>query len=62
MKDWKIFRNKRQWTNLGPRRPISTRNKFIDFLHAKNMSAVESHRELCAVYGQIVMSEGSVKQ
>jgi hypothetical protein len=29
----------------------------IRSLHAKIMSAVESHRELCAVYGQNVMSE-----
>jgi hypothetical protein len=29
----------------------------ISFLHAKNMSDVEIHRELCAVYGQNVMSE-----
>jgi hypothetical protein len=26
-------------------------------LHAKNMSAVKIHPELCAVYGQNVMSE-----
>jgi hypothetical protein len=25
----------------------------IRFLHAKNMSAAESHHELCAVYGQM---------
>jgi hypothetical protein len=31
------------------------------FLHAKNMNAEEIHRELCAaVYGQNVMSEGTV--
>jgi hypothetical protein len=34
----------------------------IRFLHAKNMSAVEVHRELCAVYGQNVTSEGTVRQ
>jgi transposase len=34
----------------------------IRFLHAKNMSAVEIYRELCAVYGQNVMSEGTVRQ
>jgi hypothetical protein len=34
---------------------------FIRFLHAKNMSAAEIHRALCAaVYGQSVMSEGTV--
>jgi hypothetical protein len=35
----------------------------IRFLHAKNMKAVEIHRELCAaVYGQNVMNEGTVRQ
>jgi transposase len=34
----------------------------ILFLHAVNMNAVEIHRELCAVYGQNVMSEGTVRQ
>jgi hypothetical protein len=35
----------------------------IHFLHAENMSAVEIHCELCtAVYGQNVMSEGTVRQ
>jgi transposase len=34
----------------------------IRFLHAKSMSATEIHRELCAVYGQNVMSEGTVRQ
>jgi hypothetical protein len=35
----------------------------IHFLHAKNMNAVEIHYELCtAVYGQNVMSEGTVRQ
>jgi hypothetical protein len=34
----------------------------ICFLHAKNMSAVEIHHELCAVYGQNVMTEGTVRQ
>jgi hypothetical protein len=32
------------------------------FLHVKNMSAAEIHRELCAVYGKNVMNEGSVRQ
>jgi hypothetical protein len=32
------------------------------FFHDKNMSPVEIHRELCEVYGQNVMSEGSVRQ
>jgi transposase len=34
----------------------------IRFLHAKNMSAAEIHRELCAVYCQNVMSEGTIRQ
>jgi hypothetical protein len=34
----------------------------IGFLHAKNMSAAEIHPELCAVYGQNIMSEGTVRQ
>jgi hypothetical protein len=34
----------------------------VRFLHAKNMSASEIHRELCAVYGRNVMSEGTVRQ
>jgi hypothetical protein len=29
-------------------------------LHAKNMSAAEIHRELCAVHGQNVMIEGTL--
>jgi hypothetical protein len=32
------------------------------FLHAKNMSAAEIHREICVVYGQNIMSEGTVRQ
>jgi hypothetical protein len=35
---------------------------IIHFLHTKNMSAEEIHRELWAVYGQNVMSEGNVRQ
>jgi hypothetical protein len=34
----------------------------IRFLHAKNMTAAEIHRGLCAVYGRNVMSEGTVRQ
>jgi hypothetical protein len=35
----------------------------ISFLHAKNMSATKIHRKLCAaVYGQNVMSEGTLRQ
>jgi hypothetical protein len=33
----------------------------IHFLHPKNLSAVEIHHELCAIYGQNVMSEGIVR-
>jgi hypothetical protein len=31
-------------------------------LHAENTSAVEIHHELCAVYSQNVMNEGTAKQ
>jgi hypothetical protein len=34
----------------------------ICFLHAKGMSVEEIHREFYAVYGQNVMSEGTVRQ
>jgi hypothetical protein len=34
----------------------------IRFLHAKNISAVEMHCELWAIYGQNVMSEGTIRQ
>jgi hypothetical protein len=35
----------------------------IHFLYTKNMSAAESHHELCmVVYGQNVMSEETVRQ
>jgi hypothetical protein len=33
----------------------------ICFLHAKNRSSSEIHRQQCAVYGQSVMSEGALK-
>jgi hypothetical protein len=33
----------------------------ICFLPAKNVSAVEMHLELCMVYSQNVMSEGTVR-
>jgi hypothetical protein len=33
----------------------------ISFLHASNVSAVEMHRELCVVYAQNVMSEGTAR-
>jgi hypothetical protein len=44
--------------------PVSCEiNALTCFLHTKNMSAVEIHRELCAVvYGQNVVSEGTVRQ
>jgi hypothetical protein len=35
---------------------------LIGFLHSKNISAVESHPELCAIYGQNIMSEETVRQ
>jgi hypothetical protein len=35
---------------------------IIHFLHAKNMSASEIYHELCAVYGQNVINEGTVRQ
>jgi hypothetical protein len=34
----------------------------IRFLRVKNMSVAEIYRELCAVYGQNIMSEGPVRQ
>jgi hypothetical protein len=34
----------------------------IRFLHAKNMSIAEINRELWAVYGQNVMSKGTVRR
>jgi hypothetical protein len=34
----------------------------IRCLHTKSMSAAEIHRELCTVYGQNVMSDGTVRQ
>jgi hypothetical protein len=34
----------------------------IGFLNTKNTSAGKIHRELCAVYGQNMMSEGTVRQ
>jgi hypothetical protein len=32
----------------------------IHSLHAKNMSVAEIHTELCTIYGQNVMSEGTL--
>jgi hypothetical protein len=34
----------------------------IRFFRAKNMSDMEIHRDLCAVYGQHIMSEATVRQ
>jgi hypothetical protein len=34
----------------------------IHFLHAKHMNTAEIHCELCVVYGQNIMSEGTVRQ
>ncbi|GBN74832.1 hypothetical protein AVEN_137482-1 [Araneus ventricosus] len=36
--------------------------RVIRFLWAKKLSAADIHRELCAVYGPNIMSEGSVRQ
>jgi hypothetical protein len=33
----------------------------IHYLRAENMNAAEIHCELCAVYGQDVISEGTVR-
>jgi hypothetical protein len=35
---------------------------LIRFFHAKNINAAEIHRELCVVYGQNVVSEGTERQ
>ncbi|PNF24433.1 hypothetical protein B7P43_G09680 [Cryptotermes secundus] len=35
---------------------------LIWFLHGKNTSAVEIHYELCTIYSQNVVSEGTVRQ
>jgi hypothetical protein len=32
------------------------------FLHTKNMNSAEMHHELCAVYSQNLMSEGTVRE
>jgi hypothetical protein len=40
--------------------PASFEIRAICFLYAKNLSAAENHRELCTVYGQNLMSEGTV--
>jgi hypothetical protein len=34
----------------------------IHFLHAKNMSAAENHELCMVIYGQNVISEGTVRQ
>jgi hypothetical protein len=34
----------------------------MPFLHAKNIRVAEIHRELYAVYGQNVISEGTVRE
>jgi hypothetical protein len=34
----------------------------IHILHTENMSAAEIHRELCMVYSQNLMNEGTVRQ
>jgi hypothetical protein len=43
--------------------PTSCEICVICFLHAGNMSSVETHRKLCVVvYRQNVISEGTVRQ
>jgi hypothetical protein len=43
--------------------PASSKiHAVILFRHVKNMSAAEIQYELCVVYGQNVMSEGTVRQ
>jgi hypothetical protein len=43
--------------------PASSENRaLIRFLRAKIISATEIHSELWAIYGQKVMSEGTVRQ
>jgi predicted transcriptional regulator len=37
-------------------------NYVICFLHAKNTSVVEIHRELCVVYSQSVMNEEKIRK
>jgi hypothetical protein len=34
----------------------------IRFFHARNINVAEIRRELCAVYGQNLMNEGTVRQ
>jgi hypothetical protein len=41
--------------------PVSCKIRNVNcFLHARNMSVAEIHRELCAVYDQNIMNEGTV--
>jgi hypothetical protein len=43
--------------------PVSCGVRSVNrFLHSKKMNAAEVHRELCAVYGQNLMSERSIRQ
>jgi hypothetical protein len=43
--------------------PASCEIRAVISFNAKNMSAAQIHRELClAVYGQNVMSEGTVRE
>jgi hypothetical protein len=53
-----------EWIMISPAtdNPASCEiHAVIDFLHAKNMTAPEINCELCAVYGQNVMSKGTVR-
>jgi hypothetical protein len=54
-----------EWVMMCPMMDSPTSCKIhsvIHFLHAQNMSAAEIHSELCVVYSQILMSEGTVRQ
>jgi hypothetical protein len=49
-------------TNPAIDNPVSCEiHAVIRFLHAKSMSAAEIRRELCTVYGQNIMNEGTIK-
>jgi hypothetical protein len=41
---------------------ICESHSAVHFLLAKNISAAKIHRELCAVYSQNVMNEGTIRQ
>lgn len=54
-----------EWSRMCPTINNSTSyeiHALIRFLHARNMSAAEIHRELCLAYGWNVMSEETARQ